>query len=325
MLSSAWRILTCESIRGLKASFLHTAPQQAWLQLLSCPVPRNVQEASGHLHLSLLEAICCCLACGSIWCWPAWLPAQEQVVPDTAPSPAARTLGALVTSAVQSKSGGHGGPRSKEAVPWTLAFPLQREGLEASILQRSQLLQAGGFRKVWSAVLCALPLPLLKLKRKRSLSWWSVKPEFNRPQRPKKENEDTPRAMPETTLWDSGATSPATVRGRMRVSCPQNNTKLEAPSSSKNSDKGHTHPTQTPGGETHFLSRFLKSWKWIWGPHPLLPAHQKGQGLSCFKTWPSGGKQRPVINLLKEYEGKANLTYKLFNIYYIEHDNKSTL
>lgn len=38
-----------------------------------------------------------------------------------------------------------------------------------------------------------------------------------------------------------------------------------------------------------------------------------------------GDTWRPVVNLLQEYEGKANLTYKRFHIYYIEHDNKSTL
>ena len=276
MLSSAWRILTCESIRGLRASFLHTAPQQVWLQLLSCPVPRNVQEASGHLHLSLLEAICCCLASGSIWRWPAWPPAREQVVPDTAPSPAAHTLGALVTSAVQSKNGGHGGPRSQEAVPWTTAFPPQRKGLTASILQRSQLLQAGRVRKVWSAALCALPLPLLKLKRKRSPSWWSVKPEFSRPQRPRKKTKTPPELCLKPHCWDGGATSPAALWGagwgcpvpgtrrcqRLRaaprtvtkVTCIQHR-HLEKKAMSSAASRGlgsgsevHTHAAGTPGG-----------------------------------------------------------------------------
>ena len=53
------------------------------------------------------------------------------------------------------------------------------------------------------------------------------------------------------------------------------------------------------------------------GVELLQKVTPEGQGV--------GGEQRPVINFLKEYEGKANLTYKLFHIYYIEHDNKSTL
>lgn len=245
MLSSEWRSLTCESIRGLRASFLHTAPQQAWLQLLSCPVPRSIQEASGHLHLSLLEAICCCLASGSIWCWPAWLPAREQAVPDTAPSPAVHTLGALVTSAVQSKDGGHGGPRSLEAVPWTPAFPPQREGLAASILQRSLLLQAGRLRKVWSAALCALPLPLLKLKRKRSLSWWSVKPEFSRPQRPRKKTKTPPEPCLKPHCGDGGATSPAAVRGRMRELSPEQDTARGSEQLQEQWQRSHASNTDT--------------------------------------------------------------------------------
>lgn len=76
--SVKWRILTCESICGLKASFLHTAPRQACVP--TCQLSRH-QEHAGSLRSPPSQLAgghhSACLVSGSIGHQPALLPASE--------------------------------------------------------------------------------------------------------------------------------------------------------------------------------------------------------------------------------------------------------
>lgn len=78
-------------------------------QLVSCPVTRNIQEASGHLHLSLQEAITL----------PVWfLVASDTNLPCSQPLRAGGSWDGTQSSSVHAWGTGHISRPAREWRPW---------------------------------------------------------------------------------------------------------------------------------------------------------------------------------------------------------------